>query len=187
MSTAVSAITPDEFYRMGDAAKGFELVNGELKELHVSKESSHIAGEVYLRIKTHCNARQPGWVFPEGTSYCCFPTHPSQVRKPDTSFIAAGRMSRDEYYEEGHCQVVPDLVVEVVSPTDIAEELEDKIEEWLAAGAKLLWEIYPNSRTVRAHRPDGTITLLRAADTLTAPDILPGFACPVGDLFEPPV
>jgi Uma2 family endonuclease len=187
MSTSATAITPDEFYRMGDAAKGYELVDGELKELNVSRESSHIAGEVYLRVKQHCNANQPGWVFPEGSTYCCFPNNPSQVRKPDTSFIAGHRMTREEYHEEGHGTTVPDLVVEVVSPTDIAKDLEDKIEEWLDAGVKLLWEVYPNSRTIRAHRPDGTITLLRATDTLTAPDILPGFSCPVADLFKLPV
>lgn len=186
MSTAAMAITPDEFYRMGDAGKGYELVNGELKEMPVSKESSHIVGKIHQRISNHCDAHQPGWVFPEGTTYCCFPDNPSQVRKPDTSFIAIDRMTSEEYYEEGHCTTVPDLVVEVVSPTDNAVDLEDKIEDWLAAGVKLLWEVYPGNRTVRAHRPDGTATLLRESDALTAPDILPGFTCPIAELFRLP-
>lgn len=188
MSTAAPAtvITPDDLLRMPDGGGGYELVNGELKELNVSRESSHVAGEIYLRIKLHCNARQPGWVFPEGTSYRCFKDDPDQVRRPDTSYIALSRMTAEQYREEGHCPIVPDLVVEVISPTDNAEDVQEKIEEWLTGGAKLLWEVYPTTGTVRSHRPDGTITLHRGADALTAPDILPGFSVPVADLFRLP-
>jgi len=185
-ATPPAVITPDDLLRMPDGGKGFELVNGELKELNVSKESSHIAGEIYLRIKRFCDANQPAWVFPEGTSYRCFADDPGRVRRPDTSLIALARMTAAQYYEDGHCPIVPDLAVEVISPTDVADEVAGKIEEWLAAGVKLLWEVYPNTRTVRAHRPDTPITPFRNADTLTAPDLLPGFACPVADLFRLP-
>jgi Uma2 family endonuclease len=188
MSTTATRppVTPDDLLRMPDSGKGFELVNGELKELSVSRKSSHVAGEIYLRVKLHSNANQPGWVFPEGTSYRCFSDDPDRVRRPDTSYIALSRMTAEQYDEDGHCPIVPDLAVEVISPTDNAEQVEDKIGEWLAAGVKVLWEVYPNTRVVRAHRPDGTITLFRAADTLTAPDVLPGFAVPVADLFRLP-
>src|SRR5262245_18069411 len=115
MSTAVTVITPEDLLRMPDEGKGYELVRGELKELEMSKESSHVAGEIYLRIKLHSNAHQPGWVFPEGTSYRCFPDDQTQVRRPDTSFIRLDRMTADRYREEGHCLIAPDLVVEVIS------------------------------------------------------------------------
>lgn len=188
MSTtaAPTRVTPDDLLRMGDAGKGLELVNGELREVHVSKESSRVAGEIHFHLRTYTQARQVGWVFPEGTSYRCFAGDPSRVRKPDTSVITLSRMPPATYQDEGHCATVPDLVVEVVSPNDIADEVAEKIGEWLAAGVKVLWEVYPTTRTVRAHRPDGTIAVLRAGDTLTAPDLLPGFACPVADLFRLP-
>jgi Uma2 family endonuclease len=186
MSTTATIITPEDLLHMPDQGKGYELVDGELKELDVSKESSHIAGEIYLRVKLHCNANQPGWVFPEGTSYRCFSDDKTLVRRPDTSFIKLDRMTREKYREEGHCSIVPDLVVEVVSPNDNAEDLEIKIEEWLTAGVRIVWEVYPTSRTIRAYRQDNTITLFRGADTLIAPDVLPGFACPVADLFRLP-
>jgi Uma2 family endonuclease len=82
---------------------------------------------------------------------------------------------------------VPDLVVEVTSPNDVAWEVEAKIDEWLGAGVKLVWEVYPESQTVRAHRSDGPIAVFRATDTLTAPDLLPGFAVPGAALFEIPL
>jgi Uma2 family endonuclease len=186
MSTAASVITPEELLEMGDEGKAYELVNGELKELIVTKESSHIAGEIYLRLKLHCDAKLPGWVFPEGASYCCFPSDEMKVRKPDTSFIKLDRMTREQFREEGHCPIVPDLVIEVISPNDNAEELEIKIEEWLAAGVKILWEVYPATRAVRVYGPNNSFVLLRPGDTLTAPDVLPGFACLVADLFRLP-
>ncbi len=186
MSTTVTVITPEDLLRMPDEGKGYELVKGEIKELNMSRESSHVAGEVYLRVKLHCNAHQPAWVFPEGTSFRCFPDDATRCRRPDTSFIRLNRMTAAQYREDGHCSIVPDLVVEVISPTDIAEETEEKIEQWLAAGVKVLWEVYPGTRTIRAHRPDNTITLFRTADTLTAPDVLPGFSVPVADLFRLP-
>lgn len=187
MSTsATTPITPDDLLRMPDEGKGFELVNGELKELNVSRESSRVAGQIYNRLENYCAAGNPAWVFPEGTSYRCFADDPTRVRRPDTSLIALARMTANQYHEDGHCPIAPDIAVEVVSPNDIADEVAEKIAEWLAAGVKLLWEVYPNTRAVRAHRPDGTITLLRTADTLTAADLLPGFACPVADLFRLP-
>jgi Uma2 family endonuclease len=188
MSTTMpaTAVTPDDLLRMPDGGKGYELVNGELKELSVSRKSSHVAGEIYLRVKLHCNANQPGWVFPEGTSYRCFKDDPGRVRRPDASFITLSRMTAEQYDEDGHCPIVPDLVVEVVSPNDNAEELEEKIDEWLTVGVKVVWVVTPATRTVRVHRADGGYAFLRAADTLTAPDVLPGFAVPVADLFRLP-
>jgi Uma2 family endonuclease len=188
MSTTapVPVITPEDLLRMPDEGKGYELVNGELKELNVSKESSRIAGEIYLRIKLHCDAHQPGWVFPEGTSYRCFPDDSTLVRRADVSFIALDRMPVATYQDEGHCTTFPDLVAEVVSPNDNAEDLEEKIDEWLRVGVKVVWVVTPATRTVRVHRADGGYAFLRAADILTAPDVLPGFAIPVAGLFRLP-
>lgn len=185
-ATPPAVITPDVLLRMPDEGKGFELVDGELKELNVSKESSHIAGEIYFRIKQFCDAHLPAWVFPEGTSYRCFADDHGRVRRPDTSVITLERMTREQYYEDGHCPIVPDLVVEVISPTDVADDVARKIEEWLAAGVKLLWEVYPSTRKVHVYRPDAPIAPLRNSDTITAPDLLPGFACPVAELFRLP-
>lgn len=187
MSTAApAAVTPDDLLRMADRGKGYELVHGELRELNVSRKSSRTAGQIYLRLETFCTAGRPGWVFPEGTSYRCFADEPDRVRRPDTSYIAPTRMTAEAYDEDGHCPVVPDLVVEVVSPTDIAREVQEKIAEWKAAGVGLLWEVYPDTRVIRVHRPRRPIDELGAADTLTADPVLPGFACPVADLFRLP-
>lgn len=188
MSTTAAppTITPDEFYRMGDEGRGLELVDGELKGMNMSAESSRIGGRVYRQLENYSEAQHPGWAFPPETGFRCFPDDPGRVRKPDASFVALARMTREEYEGEGFIEVVPDLVAEVISPNDTAGDVDAKIRMWLAAGVKLLWEVYPKTRTVRAHRPGEPITPLRAADTLTADGVLPGFACPVADLFRLP-
>src|SRR5262249_270424 len=87
---------------------------------------------------------------------------------------------------EGHCTVVPDLVVEVVSPNDLADEVNAKLIEWLDAGAQLVWIVYPLQQTVHAHWADGTVGRFRGADTLTGDPVLPDFRVPVADLFPLP-
>jgi Uma2 family endonuclease len=178
------AITPDDLLRLPDDGHTYELVDGKLKELPVSKESSRIAGEVYFALRTFTAATPLGWVYPEGTSYQCF-VEPNRVRKPDTSFVSFDRMPLEGYEDEGHIAAVPDLVVEVISPNDIAADVAEKIAEWLAAGVRVLWEVFPATQTVREHRPDG-IRPFRATDTLTLPDLLPGFSVPVASLFRRP-
>ena len=95
-------------------------------------------------------------------------------------------MSVEDYEAEGFIRIVPDLVAEVVSPTDKAVNVERKIGQWLAAGVKVAWVVYPNERMIREHRSSGPLRQYREGDELTEPTILPGFACPVADLFRLP-
>ncbi len=169
-----------------EVPEGFELVNGELREVHVSTESSRVSGEIYFAIKTYCNRRQPGWVFPEGTQFRCFPGEVKRTRRSDTAYIALERMPPATYESEGYCTTVPDIVAEVISPHDGANDVEEKLKDWLAAGVKLVWIISIPTRTVRCHRADGSIQYLHETDTLTAGELLPGFECPVADLFRLP-
>lgn len=179
--------TPDDLLLLPDQGKGFELVDGELQDMNVSSLSSFTAGEVYGQLRDHVRPRNLGWVFPEGHSYCCFPDDPDKVRRADTAFHSLARLTHAQVAAEGHCTVVPDLVVEVVSPNDLAYEVSRKQAEWLEAGAKLVWIIHPVRQTIHAYRADGTVTLFNRTDTLTADPVLPDFRVPVADLFRLPV
>jgi len=83
---------------------------------------------------------------------------------------------------EGFIEVVPDLIVEIVSPSDRAGAVQQKTDEWLRAGARLVWTVYPETRTVVAQTSDAT-QAYREGDTLTGEPVLPGFAAPVAALF----
>jgi Uma2 family endonuclease len=174
-------VTPDDLLRRPDGNR-FELVNGRLVEVPVSAWSSFIAGVVFGLLRDFLRPRHLGWLFPEGTAYQCFPTAPSQVRKPDVSVILRDRYPADRLRQEGHIRVAPDLAVEVISPNDLIVDLNLKLLEYLDAGIPLIWVIDPQARIVWVlHR--GSVRLLCGTDELTGEDVLPGFRCTVAQLF----
>jgi Uma2 family endonuclease len=109
---------------------------------------------------------------------------PDTVLAPDCSFVRKERIGvlgiPKEYFPEA-----PALVVEVVSPGDTAEEVDDKIRRWFAAGAELGWVVYPRGRTATVYHGLDDIRVLMADDTLDGGAVVPGFRCRVGDLFPP--
>jgi Uma2 family endonuclease len=77
----------------------------------------------------------------------------------------------------------PDAVAEVVTPLHTYEEVETKVAEYRSAGVKLVWIVSPKARTVMIRRLDGTCAEVTEKGTLCGEDVIPGFACPVAELF----
>lgn len=178
--TAKPRITPEEFLAMPDKER-FELVDGQLVEVNLSVLSSLVGGNVYFALSSHCRLNDLGYVWPADTYLRCF-ADTGKLRKPDGMFIARGRIT-EEMLDEAYVAIPPDLVVEVVSPHDLAYEVDVKVQEYLDAGASRVWVVNPALRSVRIHRADGTITGLREADELSGEDVVPGFRSPVAALF----
>jgi Uma2 family endonuclease len=180
-----SLFTPDDLLRM-EGAVNYELVDGKLVERHMGMESSEIAARVVLLVGMFLRAQSIGRLFGADAGYQCFPNSPRKVRKPDVSFIRAGRLPGDRA-PAGHCLIAPDLAVEVISPGDLAYEVEEKVAEYLQAGVPLVWVVNPPTRTVRIHRPKssprGPVAELSGDDAITGEDILPGFSCKVSEFF----
>lgn len=107
-------------------------------------------------------------------------TDPDVLLGPDLAFVRADRVpvNEDEYP-----RLAPDLVVEVISPSDTRPSIEEKTELYLRAGVRLLWALDPRRRTLRVRRPDGTDWLLGEADDVDGEDVLPGFQVPVAWLL----
>jgi Uma2 family endonuclease len=179
-------MTPDDLLRMPDGGMGFELIGGRLRERNASFRSSHVAGEVYSALHSFVEPRSLGWLFMSGVAYRCFPNAPDTVRRADVSFIALGRLTKEQYEAAGHCPIAPDLVGEVGSPNDLAYVLDAKVEEWLSAGVRLVWVVNPAARLVRVYDTEGPSRTLREADTLPGNGVLPGFAVSVAALFQVP-
>ena len=89
--------------------------------------------DLYLRLSRFCEEHRLGCVWPSSNGYQCFPHAPELVRRPDVSFIRAGRLPGDEL-PKGHVRIAPDLAVEVVSPRDLAPKLDEKLEDYQKAG-----------------------------------------------------
>ena len=177
--------TPDDLLHMEDAVN-YELVDGKLVERHMGMESSEVALRIALLIGMFLRDHKLGKLFGADAGYQCFADAPNKVRKPDVSFIQSGRLP-GERTPTGHCPIPPDFAVEVVSPGDLAYEVEEKVAEYLQAGVKLVWVVNPPTRTVRALRPKssprGPIAEFSGDDEISGEDVLPGFACKVSEFF----
>jgi Uma2 family endonuclease len=178
---ASPTFTPDDLLRVPDGDL-LELVDGRLVEKSMGVESSWIGGQLLILLGAFCDQHNLGWALPADAAFQCFPFAPNLVRKPDVSFVRRGRFPGDKL-PAGNAKIAPDLVVEVVSPNDTYYEVEQKVREYLRAKVPLVWVINPHTRTVRVHRPGGSLTDLEEDQELTGENVVPGFRCRVGDLF----
>ncbi len=162
--------------------KHFEFVHGQLVEKPMGAASGEIAATIISYLRPFVRRNNLGRVFGSDAGYRCFPEESKRLRKPDVSFVALDRMA-DGLAPQGDFTIPPDLAVEVVSPNDLYEYVEEKIEDYRKAGVKLVWIVSPGSKTVLIRRPDGTATALGLDGELSGESVLPGFTCKVAELF----
>ena len=181
-ATATKAVyTPEDLLAMPDG-KSYELVDGQLVERNMGAESNWVAGELHACLTQHCKEHGLGWALPSETGYQCFPHEPGRVRKPDVSFVRYGRFP-GRVLPKGWVKIRPDLAVEVVSPSEVVDELDEKLTDYRKVGVPLIWVIHLVSRTVMIYRGDGSVGRLRESDELSGEDIIPGFRCPVREIL----
>jgi len=180
-----SIVAPEDLLNLPDSVS-YELVDGKLVERNMGMKSSRIAMTIGRILGIFLVHRNLGLLFGADASYQCFKDAPNKVRKPDVSFIKFGRLQGDQD-PAGHCPIPPDLAVEVVSPGDLAYEVDQKVAEYLKTGVPLVWIVNPDTQTIRIHRPRsspaGSVSELIDADTITGEEVLPGFSCAVKEFF----
>jgi Uma2 family endonuclease len=185
MSTAVATdvrrYTPEDLLSMPDS-KSYELVDGRLVERNMGAESSEVGGNVHFQLRLFCRDHDLGIVWPADNGFQCFPHDPGLLRRPDVSFIRRGRLPGD-VAPEGWVKIPPDLVVEVISPNDSAEQLEEKLDDYQKAGVPLIWVIYPRARKARVYRLDGPVSELTEEEVLSGEDVVPGFRAPLREIL----
>jgi Uma2 family endonuclease len=109
--------------------------------------------------------------------------NPDTVRAPDAAFIRKDRLPEGDL-PRGYFPGAPDLAVEVVSPGDRADEVDDKVQTWLRFGAQRVWLLSSRTKSVTVYRPDGSAQVLTSDDLLDGEDVLPGFQVQVSRLFR---
>ena len=176
-------VRPEDLLAMQDGHR-FELIDGQLVEREMSIETSAIAYDLNGRLHAMIRSGRLGRGFQSDGGLEIFPWKGDghDVRFADGGFVAAARMPGGGF-GDGYLKVAPDLVFEVVSPNDIATEVETKVADYLRAGVKLVWVLYPETRTVRVDRADGTSERLFGDAVLLGDDVVPGFSVPIRELF----
>jgi Uma2 family endonuclease len=181
-ATTATRYTPEDLLTLPDYGR-FELIDGQLVERKMGAKSSLAATNLLGLIWHYVRSNRLGLVFQADCGYQIFAEEPGRVRFADESFIRRGQLPEDRV-PQGHCRVVPDLVLEAVSPNDTAYEVEDKITQWLGAGVRLVWVVYPETQRMQVHRADGTVTKLQSGESLMGEDVLPGFQCQIAEVFQ---
>lgn len=180
----------DEFMELYSDEGPFELADGE--RIPVSPQitrSGRIAGRLYRSLADHVDVNELGEVFSE-VPFVITPqiNWVKGSRVPDVMFVRAERLAElaeiDPHWEDKPLTIVPDLVVEVVSPTDRLANVNRKIARYLKDGVLVIWLIEADSKTVTIYK-QGQKELIRLTieDTLSGGDIIPGFEIPVAKLF----
>lgn len=187
MSTAATSppkkLTAADLSAMPDE-KSYELIDGQLREKNMGFDSSWVAMTLGGFLGPYCRQKNLGWVLGSDAGYQCFPSDPEKVRRADVSFISLQKIAADQR-PAGFIRVTPDLVVEVVSPKDLADEVNQKVGEYLDAGVRLIWVIYPTTGQVLVYNSTGG-KILSSADELSGEDVIPGFQLKISELLRKP-
>ncbi len=181
-TTEARLLTADDLLRLYSGGVRGELIRGVLCE-------SMPAGQRHGKIVAKLVAALVNFVDVEGVgtvvaadSGVWLEREPDTVREPDIAFTSVDRLPLGEDIP-GYAEVVPDLVVEVASPSDSRREVNDKAHMWLSHSVRLVWVVHPETRTVDIHRSDAAVSTLAEDDALDGLDVLPGFACDVSAIF----
>ena len=170
---------PDDIYT-------YEIVEGELIRMPGSGfDASKLAMVLGHYLLSFVLPRNLGDVTgPDGTYDLTRPGDPADTALvPDVAFVAAGRVLGRM---TGYPQIVPDLVAEVVSPSQYRPEMARKASLYIERGVRLVWIIWPSRQEVDVWRPASPaapVATLGIADSLDGLDVLPGFLLPIRDLL----
>ena len=182
MPTQVSTLlTAEEFHTIGDIGPA-ELIHGKVVRLVASKPKH---GRITLRLSSlidqFVQAHKLGVVYAAETGYL-LEREPDIIRCPDVSFVRAEiakAHDEDDYFPHS-----PDLAVEVVSPTDRAGKIKDKIQVWLDGGARSVWVVDPDEKTLAAYHPESPPQVFRCDEVFRDDLVSPGFTIdPLDQIF----
>ncbi len=181
-TTETTLLTAGDLLRLSSEGVRGELIRGVLCE---AMPTGHRHGKMVMNLGgalwTFVKPRRLGTLV-ASDSGVWLERDLDTVREPDIAFTSAEKIPLDAEIP-GYAEVAPDLVVEMASPSDSRREVHDQAQMWLRHGVRLVWVVYPDTRTVDVYRPDDAATL-GADDALDGGDVLPGFSCAVSAVFD---
>ena len=180
--TIEKLITGEELQAMGDIGP-CELIDGRIVMMDATgSEHGEIEGNFYEAIKNFARPHNLGRV-QVGEVGIYISRNPDRVRAADVLFISLERYAQQKN-KRAYLEVAPELIVEILSPDDRATEVNKKLRDYFSIGVQLVWVVDHEEKTVLAYHSLTAVRAFAINDTLTAEDVLPGFAVPLSQLFE---
>lgn len=178
MAIARPRMTEEEFLRLPDNGRKYELVDGEAKEAPASFEHDAIGANIIALLMPV--ARGHGVI---ASSQAGFRMVNRNIRCPDVSFTLKERLPGGRP-NKGFGDAAPDLCIEIISPSEDKKDMERKVREYFSADAQYVWHLFPETQRLRIYTSPTDSTLYEAEDEIDGGDVLPGFRCRVADLFD---
>lgn len=176
--------TVADLQQLAGREERYELVRGDLLMMSpASPKQGRYAMRLGSALQQHVEAHDLGEVYTAEPGFQLQPEPEAIVRAPDLAFVRKERIPPPEN-ESGFWSLAPDLVVEIISPSETAVQVQAKVQDYLNAGSRLIWLVYPETRTVVEYRADGSMRLYANNDTLDGADVIPGFRYPLELLFR---
>ena len=172
--------TIDDLLNTPEDGQKYELVDGEIIVSPAGMRHSEIGIQIAHLLKTYIDDSPIGRVLGSDVGIS-LPN--GNLRSPDVSFVSFEKLPKGNT-PVMFGKIIPDLVVEVLSPNDSMRQVADKIAEFLEAGVPLIWLVDPEKQTVTVYRSLTDTTQLTASDTINAVPMLPGFSSKVSNFFS---
>lgn len=183
MATQTELVTAAELLEWQDDGKRRELIRGEVIEMSpAGREHGKIAMRFGSALEQYVATQGLGEVYAAETGFR-LSLEPDTVRAPDVSFVARERAEAITDVT-GYLPGAPDLAVEVVSPSDRFSAVEEKVWEWLNAGARMVVVLNPRSRTATVYRSRTDIVVLQESEALDGGDVVPGWSVSLREMFR---
>ena len=171
--------TIEDLLRMPEDGRKHELVDGGILVSPGGAQHSEVGSQILYLLKQTADATDAGKVYGSDLGIL-FPN--GNVRSPDVCFVRREKLPGGKS-PWGFLEVIPDLVIEVLSPTDRTRQVADKIGEFLDCGVPLVWLVDPEARTVTVYRSLSDTEHLAQDNAISADAVLPGFSAKVSDFF----
>ena len=161
----------------------YEVVDGQVVELApMGAYDIWIASVLLMYLETFARQHQLGRAVQEMLFDL---TTVQRKRRPDVAFVSYDRWPRQRRVPRTEAwEVVPNLVVEVVSPTDRVDDVVDKVAEYFRAGVECVWVSLPSQEQVYVYESPTQVRILTRADELHGEPVLPHFRLPLTALFD---
>jgi Uma2 family endonuclease len=158
-----------------------ELVNGRVvPTMATGDEHGDLEFELAMRLRAYGKESQRGRAV-GGEVGIYIRRNPDTVRAADVVFISKERDLRPR--AQGYFEVAPELIVEILSPSDQMSRVKEMLRDHFSAGVQVVWVVDPPSRRVLVYRSLTSVMAFEDQQVLTDQELLPGFSLPIADLF----
>jgi len=178
-------ITAEELYQISDRDRVHELIRGVVQRRPpLGYDEGRLLGNLQFLLQSFVFKQRRGVVV-GGRCGFLLAQRPDTVRAARIAYIQSSRseiaVERGPFYPGA-----PDLAIEVISLSDRAGEIEEKVRDWLSHGCRVVWLVNPIARLVTVYRGPTAVQVFTADNTLVEPELLPSFELQVSQIFAIP-